>query len=687
MRGKHFKASTSSKRARHLIHGSWRSAGIKIASAGACALMVGQMLLPSVVLATELGGEADATAAAPIAAAAPAAPETGVVAASTTQGESGDATGGSADEPAAAGSSEPVQQPTADVQPATGQDQGGSTDVAALPDTGAAAADGASSAGQVSTQGVSEVTGGSNVEVKTEVVKHCSECWLPSNITLVKGQPYIFDFPDVEDGIPASCHDKVVETKYYRADAASGALVEVEDESKSDVTIRMEPVGNHVRATLVLTGGVSGGSYSLNRSDDLYIGSRLTYAGTDYGDGNIIIGTPDEAFGGDGKVTINEIRDDFYISYRFNSTVKLASQAESINSAALSMGYSFRDGDAPSSCAGLANYQQDNDKFEVVDQYWEEMDGSGNPVKYWHSNAEENAKVPEAKRLTKFEEGKHYMFSLVLRQKNGHEFSSDCAVTVNDKTLDARSIHKTASGLFLAPVSSFTCEAALSWQAIDTIEITGAATTFKAGDKPVFTAGTPDGSNTIFQCEFWMGDDGSDANSVAFWDENITNHIGTFKAGVTYRYGLYLKPAEGFFFTPDTKLVINGVEHGYRVSEASVVDPESGWIYALWLDSDITFTPETTTAPDPEKPASGPEQKPADKGDDRKTEPATDTSIKDAKSTTTVVKTTTVEKGKDAKSNAVLAATGDDALLTVVAMGVAGATAAAIGIAATKRRE
>lgn len=100
-------------------------------------------------------------------------------------------------------------------------------------------------------------------------------------------------------------------------------------------------------------------------------------------------------------------------------------------------------------------------------------------------------------------------------------------------------------------------------------------------------------------------------NSVEFWDQHITNHIDAFKPGVTYRYGLYFKPARGFYFTPNTKLKINGVECGYQVGEASEVDPESGWIYTLWLNTNLTFTPETTPAPtDPEGPVPQPEVKP-----------------------------------------------------------------------------
>ena len=148
---------------------------------------------------------------------------------------------------------------------------------------------------------------------------------------------------------------------------------------------------------------------------------------------------------------------------------------------------------------------------------------------------------------------------------------------------------------------------------------------------------------------------------------------------MTYRYGIYLKPARGFYFTPDTKLVINGQECGYQMGEASVVDPESGWIYTLWLNTDLTFTPEATPAPDPQptpdpKPTPQPGVKP-------ETKPA-------AKPVTTTTTTKTVEKTTPAKKpDAVLVATGDATAITVAALGIAGATVAAAGVAATKRRK
>lgn len=225
---------------------------------------------------------------------------------------------------------------------------------------------------------------------------------------------------------------------------------------------------------------------------------------------------------------------------------------------------------------------------------------------------------------------------------------------------------KTINGVFAPNAANMLCEQPIDeWQAIDVIEISGATTTFKAGDRPVFTAGTPTGSNSILQCEFWTGSDGGEVNSVEFWDQNITNHIDAFKPGVTYRYGLYFKPARGFYFTPDTKLMINGVECGYQASELSVVDPESGWIHTLWLNTDLTFTPEAA------EPTSDPTP-----------QPGSNAAIDDANKLTQAA----VKSDKPAKyDEKALPITSDNTAVAVAALGFAG-TAAAAGAAAARRR-
>ena len=650
----HFDKQAQRESTCSLAHGTWRCVGAKIACAGACALMVGQLLLPSVALATEC---ADPAAGTDEVAAAPVTPAVAEDAAATTAPAASTAPATDA-APAAQATVEPQQTIPADAvnessgAALAGQNASGD-DNAAMPASNA-----------IMPCGVTDVVGGSDVRVNTTVVPHYTDCALPSKVTLKKGQPYTHDFLDVEGGIPETLASEVVEVKYYRADAASGTLVEVQDASMSDVTARFEPVGNHMRLTLTFTGGAAGGSYRLTRNEALYIGTALEYTGTDY----------------EGSSTIlNETRYDYYLRYVINSEITLvASENEALHNLDVNdVKTDYAPGEAPRATATIP--AADADKYEIAYECWEEMEldmesGESVPVAFWYSDP---AKYPTgARRIEHFEEGKFYMYSVELRLKGDNTVADDCNMNVNGHW-----VHhiKTVNGVFAPNADNMLCEQPIDeWRAIDVIEINGATTTFKAGDRPVFTANVPTGSNSLPQCEFWTGSDGSEVNSQKFWDQNITNHIDVFKPGVTYRYGIYLKSARGFYFTPDTKLVINGQECGYQVAD-SVSDEDSGWIYTLWLNTDLTFTPEATPTPDPQptpdpKPTPQPEVKPETK--------------LAAKPATTATVSKTVEKTTQAKkSDAVLATTGDTTAMTVAALGIAGATVAAAGLAATKRRK
>lgn len=680
MNGSHFDKQTQRERTCSLAHGTWRCVGAKIACASACALMVGQLLLPSLALATEC---ADPAAATGEVAAAPVAPAVAEDAAAATA---------PAATPTPAADAAPEAQTVAEPQQATPADVTDESNDAASAEQNTLSGTAATSASDaIMPCGVTDVTGGGGVKINTTVVDHYTDCVLPSNVTLEKGQSYTYDFPDVEGGMPDKPLCELVETKYYRADAASGTLTEVQDASMSDVTARFEPVGDHMRLTLTFTGGAAGGSYRLTRNEALYIGAALTYTGTDYEGGAIIVGDPDDIFNAyqpGSSITLNETRDDYYLRYAINSEITLvASENEAIHNLDVNdVKTDYAPGEAPRATATIP--AADADKYEIAYECWEEMEldmesGESVPVAFWYSDLAKY--TPGMKKIDHFEEGKFYMYSVELRLKGDNTVADDCNMNVNGHW--AHHI-KTVNGVFAPNADNMLCEQPIDeWRAIDVIEINGATTIFKAGDKPVFTAGTPAGSDSILQCEFWTGSDGSEVNSVEFWDQNITNHIDAFKPGVTYRYGLYFKPARGFYFTPNTKLKINGVEFSYQVGEASEVDSESGWIYTLWLSTNLAFTPEATPAPDPQptpdlKPTPQPEVKPDTKPETKpETKPA-------ATPTKTTVTTKTVEKAMPAKkSDATLAATGDTTAMTVAALGIAGATVAAAGVAATKRRE
>ncbi|MEE1532469.1 MAG: LPXTG cell wall anchor domain-containing protein [Collinsella sp.] len=660
MNASHFDKQAQRESTCSLVHGTWRCVGAKIACAGACALMVGQLLLPSVALATECADPAvgtDEVAAAPV---TPTVAEDTAAPAPVPVAPAAPMT----DAAPAAPSTAEAQQDQQDAPAATVNDT-----VAVNQDGSLGGTDSSSANNAIMPCGVTDVVGGSDVRVNTTVVPHYTDCALPSKVTLKKGQPYTHDFLDVEGGIPETLASEVVEVKYYRADAASGILVEVQDASMSDVTARFEPVGNHMRLTLTFTGGAAGGSYRLTRNEALYIGTALEYTGTDYAGSSTIL---------------NETRYDYYLRYAINSEITLvASENEALHNLNVNdVKTNYAPGEAPRATATIP--AADADKYEIAYECWEEMEldmesGESVPVAFWYSDPTKY--TPGMKKIDHFEEGKFYMYSVELRLKGDNTVADDCNMNVNGHW--AHHI-KTDNGVFAPNADNMLCEQPIDeWRAVDVIEINGATTTFKAGDKPVFTANVPTGSNSLPQCEFWTGSDGSEVNSVEFWDQHITNHIDAFKPGVTYRYGLYFKPARGFYFTPNTKLKINGVECGYQVGEASEVDPESGWIFTLWLNTNLMFTPETTPAPDPQptpdpNPTPQPETKPEAK-------PEAKPSAKPA-TTTTVSKT--VEKATPAKkSAAVLAATGDTTAMTVTALGIAGATVAAAGIAATKRRK
>ena len=104
---------------------------------------------------------------------------------------------------------------------------------------------------------------------------------------------------------------------------------------------------------------------------------------------------------------------------------------------------SYKAGDTPQATARGNDY---NTNVQVYDEYWEEMetnaDGEAVPVKFWHSNPTENSKVAEDKRITTFEEGKRYMYSLTLKARYGHMFADGCAMTLNGETVNPINIIK-----------------------------------------------------------------------------------------------------------------------------------------------------------------------------------------------------------------------------------------------------
>lgn len=176
--------------------------------------------------------------------------------------------------------------------------------------------------------GVTDVTGGSGVTVKTTVRNNYTDFQVTDDINLEKGKDYIIDFTKQDNLSKALSSMADIEgTVYYKInDGEKVGLNKTEDSSEAVIKI----VGNkdENKAVMTLINTNENKSYNLDFEYTKYTGSKLTYTGTDYESGETIVGNPDEIFNaneGNGKAVINEIRDDYYSRYFFNCKLNLIS--------------------------------------------------------------------------------------------------------------------------------------------------------------------------------------------------------------------------------------------------------------------------------------------------------------------------------------------------------------------------
>ena len=253
--------------------------------------------------------------------------------------------------------------------------------------------------------------------------------------------------------------------------------------------------------------------------------------------------------------------------------------------------FAYRSGDAPQATAEVL-VDPSLEEYEIAYECWEKME-NGEPVAFWYSD--ESKYTPSMKKITQFEEGKTYMYSIELREKNGYTFADNCSVTINGNPISATAnAVKTVDGLFIMNVETIRPEAT---KEISVIEINNATLTFKDGDKPVFTGTVPENDQYAFRCEWWSLDENTGIVSTEpEWGGYIyKNKITAFEAGKTYHYGVYVKAVgyvesenTTYVFGPNTKLKINGEFVNYKRYEG---DASDGSDSTMWVLTDLTMTP------------------------------------------------------------------------------------------------
>lgn len=106
---------------------------------------------------------------------------------------------------------------------------------------------------------------------------------------------------------------------------------------------------------------------------------------------------------------------------------------------------SYKVGDAPKATAALTG--ENAADYRIAYECWEEMekqdDGSLVPVRFWYSDAEENAKLPVDKKIIAFEKDKTYTYSIKLETVNENYFAdvdTGLTMTLNGEAVDASQI-------------------------------------------------------------------------------------------------------------------------------------------------------------------------------------------------------------------------------------------------------
>ena len=263
--------------------------------------------------------------------------------------------------------------------------------------------------------------------------------------------------------------------------------------------------------------------------------------------------------------------------------------------------FDYNPGDKPEAKA----YKCDpwEELYDIEYEYWEEMDinagGESVPVKYWYSDETKNNALAQDKKITTFEEGKTYMYSISLKAKGENKFGNNSSVRVNSTKISSVSVSNSGTTLFVTAVKT-TKPKTLTWQHISEVEINNATISFKVGDKPVFSGTTPENVPYIYQSEYWSTDGGKKYYYAAdFWNINNPDDLFTkFESGKSYTYGIYFKAAEGYCFSTDTKLKINGKYYDYDTTDYDpMLQYNEGEYATMWVDTSLIITPTSSEQP------------------------------------------------------------------------------------------
>lgn len=107
------------------------------------------------------------------------------------------------------------------------------------------------------------------------------------------------------------------------------------------------------------------------------------------------------------------------------------SQSTAISAAAIeNVKFDYQPGDAPRATAKRAANQYN---YDILYECWQQFENN-QPVAAWYSDNDSHGSLPT---ITAFENSKTYVYSIMLKPKDGYSFSSETVITVNGNAVTA----------------------------------------------------------------------------------------------------------------------------------------------------------------------------------------------------------------------------------------------------------
>lgn len=119
----------------------------------------------------------------------------------------------------------------------------------------------------------------------TTVVDHYYDLELPPAFMLIQNEAFVYDFPDKPEDFSYGLNDTV---HLFKVDTDTESLIKTENPKEASVSIALTMVDNHVRATVVFTGGYADDQipYRLNLVSSTCLGTHVDH---DYDSGQGIM--------------------------------------------------------------------------------------------------------------------------------------------------------------------------------------------------------------------------------------------------------------------------------------------------------------------------------------------------------------------------------------------------------------